>query len=144
MKRKKILVITAVFALSLLVTSTLSVFATSHDGKEIIIDDDRPRISIRDVQGGFGVSVTVKNVGAANGEDIPWTISFSNNDDASEGIIIIGDQKSGILDIATGEIQTIETGFVFGIGEATMTVKVGSTTYGPEKVLMLGPLVIGA
>ena len=133
--------ITTILALCLLTTSTLSVFATPNTEEDKKDTDDKPWISIVDVQGGFGVTITVKNIGQVKGEEIPWTLSFS---EGSAERVIVGERKTGTLSIAAGETQSIKTGFIFGFGTATMTIQVAGKTYGPENVLILGPLVIGA
>ena len=138
MKRYKIILIISIFALSILLTSALGILA-EHERESDRTIVAKPWISILNVQGGLGVTVTVKNIGKIKGEDIPWTISFNEKPDK---LIIIGNEKVGTIDIAPDETQTIKTGFVFGIGQAALTVEVGNKDYGPEKVLMVGPVVI--
>lgn len=92
-------------------------------------------MNIESIKGGFGVTATIKNVGGVDGKNIPWSISLS-------GLVFVGKEKSGTIDIAVGEEQTIKTGFILGIGPVTVTVNAGGTT-ATAKGFLLGPLVLG-
>lgn len=92
-------------------------------------------MNIEEMSGGFGITVKVKNIGGVDGKDIPWKISFT-------GLVLIGKEKSGTLDIAVGEEKIIKSGFVFGIGPVTVTANVGGTVK-TAKGIMLGPLILG-
>jgi len=92
-------------------------------------------ITIESVKGGFGITATIKNIGTIEGKNVPWSISL-------DGTVFIGKEKSGTIDIAPGQEQTIKTGFILGIGSVTVTVNAGSAS-ATAKGFMLGPFVLG-
>jgi len=90
-------------------------------------------ISIEEIKGGFGVKATLKNIGELAGEDIPWSISLS-------GLVFIGGEKTGTIDLAPGETTTIKSGLVFGFGPTTITVNAGGTVASAQGFI-IGPIV---
>ena len=141
MKKNKIFVRTTLVALCILLGITLGALGAPHDGEPDDTIVEKPWINIVDVRGGVGVTVLVKNIGQIKGENIPWTISFNEHPDK---LIAFEREKTGTIDIAPGETQAIKTGILFGFGPAALKVQIGNKTYGPQKVLMFGPLVLGA
>ncbi len=90
-------------------------------------------ISIEEIKGGFGVKATLKNIGEMAGEDIPWSISLS-------GLVFIGKEKTGTIDLAPDETATIKSGLVFGFGPTTITVNAGGTVANVNGFI-IGPIV---
>jgi len=66
---------------------------------------------------------------------VPWTISF-------EGKVFFGQEKTGTIDsLDPGEVGEIRSGFMFGLGGATIIVKVGQAV-ASAKCLVIGPFII--
>ena len=84
------------------------------------------------ISGGFGVKVLLKNEGVEDAENIPWEIDIN-------GRIIFGGHAEGNISLKAGETKEIKC-FVFGIGKAEITVKIGNEE---EKVpcFILAPFV---
>ena len=124
---------------AMLTTGGSVVWTDERNGNDDIYYDNvgvpAALITIESVKGGFGVTATIKNVGAVEGKNVLWSFSLS-------GLVFIGKEKSGTIDIAAGEEQTIKTGFILGIGPVTVTVNAGSAS-ATAKGFLLGPLVLG-
>jgi len=94
-----------------------------------------PIITIQSLSGGFGASAVVANVGTAVATDVQWSIDL-------DGSVFIGAEKEGtISSLAVGSSETVKTGFVFGLGKATIKVTVGGATKTAEGTV-IGPFVI--
>ncbi|KAA0002833.1 MAG: hypothetical protein FE048_02950 [Thermoplasmata archaeon] len=108
-----------------------------NDNQDIFFDVayGAPIFAITKISGGFGVTAQIKNLGTVNAENVEWSITF-------DGPVFIGKEKSGTIDIPAGGEATIKSGFIFGIGPATVTVNVGGTTK-TASCFVLGPLVLG-
>ena len=72
------------------------------------------------INGGVGVSVTVKNIGVLNQTQVPWSIALT-------GGLVLLKGKSGIIDLKSGAEMTVKA-TVFGIGKPVITVTVGKQT----------------
>ncbi len=68
------------------------------------------------ITGGFGLKVTVKNVGSLNLTDVPWNVSMK------KGLVLLG--RSGHISLATGEETTVRS-VVFGLGRTDVTFTIG-------------------
>jgi len=96
-----------------------------------------PLVGIPAVSGGFGVTATIENTGTADATDVDWSI----NVDAP--LLLIGGEANGTIPILpAGNSETVKSGFLLGIGKATITItadNAGATKSG----FILGPLVRG-
>jgi hypothetical protein len=96
-----------------------------------------PHIEIDAITGGFGsVTAEVKNTGAGDATNVPWSISLKG------GLVLLGRETTGTLTkILPGFSPQIKTGFLLGIGALTITVTADEV----EKTVsafLLGPFVI--
>jgi hypothetical protein len=94
-------------------------------------------IEIGEITGGLGsVTTKVKNTGAGETSDVPWSILLDG------GLVLLGRKTTGTLTkIQPGFSPQIKTGFLLGIGKVTITV----TADDVEKTVsafILGPLVL--
>jgi PKD repeat protein len=72
-----------------------------------------------EIQGGFGVKMTIMNTGTINATDIPWQIHIFG------GIFgIIDKMAKGTILICSGRSITVTTGILFGFGAFTIYAKV--------------------
>ncbi len=93
-------------------------------------------LNIESVSGGFGLSATVSNVGNAPAEDVEWSIDI-------DGLVIIGSHKEGTIDLLEADDSaTISTGFILGLGKATITIAAGEVST-EASATILGPFVLG-
>lgn len=73
------------------------------------------------INGGIGVSATIKNVGTEDVTNVAWTISLDG------AMIFVGKTKSGtIASLAAGE-SVIVKDFVLGLGKTGISASVGVT-----------------
>jgi hypothetical protein len=96
-------------------------FTILGDGVYLYKYNNPPAIEIT-IQGGLGVSATIKNMGATNLTNISWNIMLDGK------LIFIGKNKSGTIDsLAAGESKMVRD-FVLGFGKTGIAVNVGSTS----------------
>jgi len=98
-----------------------------------------PVIEIESLRGFFGiVSVTVKNTGSADAENIPWEINLL----PVGGKIFSGERTTGIIEkLPAGESVTIKSDFIFGFGSAYISVVADGDTIS-KGYFIIGPLLI--
>ncbi len=97
------------------------VFTVLGDGIYLYKYNNPPAIEIT-IQGGLGVSATIKNVGTTNLTNISWNIMLDGK------LIFIGKNKSGTIDsLAAGESKTVRD-LVLGLGKTSIAVTAGPTT----------------
>jgi hypothetical protein len=91
-----------------------------------------PEIGIKSISKGMGVSAVIENTGAADAEDVAWSIII----DAP--LMILGGETSGTIDVVPvgGEV-TIKSGFVLGFGPAAITVTAGDASGSEEGTVLL-------
>jgi hypothetical protein len=95
-------------------------------------------IIIKDINGGFGVSVNVKNVDSEAFTDLNWSIDV----EASIGLILSGSHTENVIDeLAVDESETIESNGLRGIGFITITVQAADAEK-QATAFLLGPLVL--
>ena len=120
---------------------TIKVMAKDKEGQEGGWSDPTsisivaiPLIEIGEIPGGFGVNAEIKNIGALKALDVEWTIQL-------DGIVFIGKHTSGIFGkIMSGFGPTAETGFVFGLGPAKITLTADEAEK-TASALLIGPFV---
>jgi len=120
------------------ITESGAVWTDTRDGNADIYYNSFPvPVLTAEITGGFGVTVTVSNVGTAAAENVPWSIELSG------GLILMGGKKEGTIpSLAPGESTTIKSGLILGIGKTTITATVGGTSITASGFL-LGPFVLG-
>ncbi|MCX6661515.1 MAG: hypothetical protein NTY91_03090 [Euryarchaeota archaeon] len=96
-------------------------FTVLGEGIYLYKFNNPPAIEIT-IQGGLGVSATIKNVGTTNLTNISWNIMLDGK------LIFIGKNKSGTIDsLAAGESKTVRD-LVLGLGKTSIAVTAGPTT----------------
>ncbi len=96
-------------------------FTVLGEGIYLYKFNNPPAIEIT-IQGGLGVSATIKNVGTTNLTNISWNIALDGK------LVFIGKNKTGTIDsLAAGESKTLKD-FVLGFGKTNILVTAGSTT----------------
>ena len=108
-----------------------------NDNTDVYFDiGTAPLVGVSAVSGGFGVKATIENTGTADATDVEWNL----NVDAP--LLLIGGEANGtISSLPVGGSETVKSGFLFGIGQATITITAddaGATKSG----FILGPLVL--
>lgn len=89
-----------------------------------------PAIEIT-IQGGLGVSATIKNTGTTDLTDVNWNITLDGK------LIFMGKNKVGTIDsLAAGESKTVRD-FVLGFGKTGITATVGTTTQNTTATVIL-------
>ena len=81
------------------------------------------------INGGFGVSAIVENIGTTDQIQVPWTINFS-------GGIEIPKSSGGSVNIKAGE-NTKVTAKVFGFGRPMITITIGKESRTATGILIL-------
>lgn len=94
-----------------------------------------PILIIDEIKLGFGVKVTISNIGNAPAEDLLWSI------DLVDGTILLGSQSGGTIDIGAGESKTVKSDFVFGFGRTSINVIAGDATKSTNG-LVIGPFIL--
>jgi nitroreductase len=84
--------------------------------------------NITAINGGFGVSAVIENIGTTDQIQVPWTINFS-------GGITIPKSSGSSVSIGAGESATV-TAKVFGFGRPTITVTIGTESKSAKGILL--------
>ncbi len=71
------------------------------------------------ISGGFGIKITVKNLGSTNLSNEPWNLSLDG------GLLLIGRHSAGTQDINASEEASLNV-FVLGLGKPTITFSIAS------------------
>lgn len=72
-----------------------------------------------EIQGGFGVTVNINNIGETNITDVEWTMTLNG------GLVLIGKTKSGsVSTIEPNESTTFKDTPIFGFGKTTVQVNI--------------------
>jgi len=90
-----------------------------------------PILGVKSISKGMGVTAVIENTGAADGEDIAWSISI----DAP--LMILGGETSGSIDVPAGGEVSISSGFVLGFGPAAITVSAGDASGSESGTVLL-------
>jgi hypothetical protein len=91
-------------------------------------------LTIDEISGVFGLSITVSNVGNAPAEEVPWSIDI-------DGLVFLGSHHEGLETIQADETKQINSGIMFGFGKITINVVVDDLTKTAEGFL-LGPFIL--
>jgi len=74
-----------------------------------------------EIKGGLGINAVITNNGTANATDVDWQIHVKG------GILgMINKTINGTIDIAAGELETVSTGMLLGLGSITISARVAS------------------
>ena len=93
-------------------------------------------LEIENISGGLGVSAIIKNVGNESIYNLEWSINLS-------GLVFIGKHVKGTIKrINPGESVIIRDKFIFGLGPATITVKVAKS-FKTARCFIIGPFATG-
>jgi len=71
-----------------------------------------------EISGGFGVGVDLTNILDEDLTNVSWSIVLEG------GLIILGKNSSGTVDIPAGETVTIKSKLILGFGKPTITVTI--------------------
>ena len=121
------------------ITSTLGIWTDNrNDNNDIYIDEvGKAAILVIDqIKGGFGVELTISNVGNAPAENIFWSI------DLDGGFILTGDHSEGTININPGESGKVKTDLIIGLGRVNIAA-VCSDSKKTSNGFVLGPFVLG-
>lgn len=95
-----------------------------------------PNIEIKEINGGFGLSVVIENTGTGDASDVQWSI------DLEGGLVLLGGHTEDILStLAADDSTTVKTGLVFGLGKVTITATADEASRTATGTI-LGPFVI--
>jgi hypothetical protein len=100
-------------------------WASNREGNNDIFFEEVgqfPEVIISDISGGFGIKVTLSNVGSADAEGVTWSMAINGT------LVLLHSAPSGIISIPARESVTISSGFFLAIGKITITVTVNSVT----------------
>jgi hypothetical protein len=96
-----------------------------------------PRIEIGAIAGGFGmVTAQIKNVGAGDATNVPWSISLKG------GLVLLGRETTGtFIKILPGFAPKAKTSFVFGFGSVDILITAGELEKTATATL-IGPFLL--
>ena len=118
------------------ISSSHVVWADKRGDDLDIYFDKAAAVPVLDVQlsGGFGIKVTISNVGTGVAKDLKLTVDMS-------GIVLIGKHGEKAIDeIKPGESVTFNI-FVIGIGPATININVDGASK-EASAFIIGPIVL--
>lgn len=85
---------------------------------------------------GVGISAMIKNIVSTDITNIKWSIDIN-------GAVFLGNHTEGVIScIPSGELKTIQSQLVFGIGPATVNVTADESTK-IANCFLFGPFVLG-
>jgi hypothetical protein len=94
-----------------------------------------PVIGIKSIGKGFGVTAVIENTGTADAVDVEGAITI----DAS--LMILGKSTPFMINVAAGGEEEVSTGFILGLGPATITVTAGDASMQTTGTV-IGPFVL--
>jgi hypothetical protein len=110
---------------SLDIASAYGFWASNRAGNNDIFFEEVGKftqVGIDKISGGFGLTVTLTNVGTADAVDVPWSITIDGK------LVLSGSEKSGTILIPAGGETTISSGFILAIGKVTITITADKLT----------------
>lgn len=111
-------------------------WASNREGNNDIFFEEVGQFAdvvIVEISGGFGIKVTLSNVGNADAIEVPWSIVIN-------GLVFSGSEKSGTISIPAGGSVSIHSVF-FALGKITITITVDSSTK-TTSGFALGPFLL--
>lgn len=118
------------------ISAGYAVWMDNRNGNADIFFDQATAVPILtiDITGGFGVTITISNVGTADAKNLNVAVDIS-------GLVFIGKSKEISIDeIKAGESVSLKM-ITFGLGPVTIKVTADGTTK-EASGFMLGPLVL--
>jgi len=123
---------------SLDISGAYGFWASNREGNNDLFFEEVGQFAevvIDSVTGGFGAKATISNVGNADSEDVDWSIAIDG------GLVFAGSETSGTISVPAGSTVTVNTGFIFALGEVTITTTVGSEIK-TASGFALGPFIL--
>jgi len=108
-----------------------------NGNKDIYYDSiNTPWIEITDMASKFGrFSAEISNTGTSDANNIPWNMDV-------DGLVFLGSHSEGtITSLAAGSSTTIDTNFIFGLGDGIITIMAGGESI-IIRVTILGPFIL--
>jgi hypothetical protein len=115
------------------IASAYGFWASKRSGNNDIFFEEVGKfaeVAIVQVSGGFGIQVTLSNVGNADAVNVPWSIVV-------DGRVFVGSEKSGVVTLAPGASTTVSIGFILGFGPITITITADKATKTADAKLLL-------
>jgi hypothetical protein len=123
---------------SLDIAKAYGFWASNREGNNDIFFEEVGKfaqVGIDKISGGFGLTVTLTNVGNLDAVDVPWSITIDGK------LVFSGSEASGTILIPAEGSATISSGFILAIGKVTITVTVDKLTK-TASGLALGPFIL--
>lgn len=93
-----------------------------------------PILTIDEIKGGVGVTVSLSNIGNAPAEEELWTIDIL-------GLLLIGSHSEGTISIPVQSTKTVKSKFIFGFGKVTIIATFSEVTK-TATGFAFGPLIL--
>ncbi|MFO8133757.1 MAG: hypothetical protein R6U10_07520 [Thermoplasmatota archaeon] len=94
-------------------------------------------IEIKQISGGFGITIDVTNTASGEATNIPWSIDIEASN------VFFGQHSEGVISSLDGGETTRIRGVIMGLGQADIYISVKDQS-AVKECTMIGPFVIGA